>query len=200
MNPKIKNPYVRVRKTFLFVIFLLIIAGLIGWWVGRTNNSVVNDTPDPIKTPVNQVRKSEPGVKTLISYSLPDGWNEGTCPTSAGSVYIIPAGSTAINCSKNPSSPVKISVDAANNTDCNQLQNVQNVTKHICISEYINGHKSLKAETIYNKDSTYKTATSVNAYYINTGKGVIKVEYVRASSNSEYLAGLEQLAKSVQVK
>lgn len=200
MNPDIKNPYVRVRKTFLLIIFLVIAAGLTGWWIGRTNSSINSDPPSTTNTTVDNVNNGKPGVKTLVSYTLPDGWKEGACPTAPGSVYISPAGNDRIDCSQNPSSPIKISVDPANNTDCNQLQNVQNVTKHICISEYINGHKSLKSETIYSRDSAYKNPTAINAYYINTGKGVIKVEYVHAPSNSEYQAGLEQLAKSIQVK
>ena len=40
----------------------------------------------------------------------------------------------------------------------------------------------------------------INAYYIDTGKGVVKVEYIHDANNNEYQAGLEQLAKSVQVK
>ena len=93
----------------------------------------------------------------------------------------------------------KLGWPTANNTDCNQLQSVQNVKKHICISEYINGMKSLRAETIYNQDSVYGKETTIIAYYINSGKEVIKAELIY-NSDDNFRNSFEQLAKSIDLK
>lgn len=191
MKPENDRKYIRVNKLVLLITLLILGAGWLGWRLGQPNN-----TNQP--TTVNNANSA--GVKSLVNYVLPDGWKEASCPGTTGSVFVVPAGASNVDCNANPSSSIKISVDPANSTDCNQLQNVQNVYKHICISEYINGHKSLKAETVYNQDSSYKKPMAINSYYINSGKGVIKVEYIHDPNDNEYLAGLDQLAKSVQVK
>lgn len=206
MNPDNDRNYVRVKKTALIIIALVVVAGLLGWFLGRSNNSqpannqTNNTQPDNSAKPAANTNPAGADVKSLVSYTLPDGWKESSCPSAAGAVFIVPNGAGSVNCDANPSSPVKISVDPANSKDCNQLQGVQNVSKHICISEFINGKKSLKAETVYGKDSTYKKDATINAYYIDTGKGVVKVEYIHDPSSSEYQTSFEQLAKSVQVK
>jgi hypothetical protein len=105
----------------------------------------------------------------------------------------------SLNCSANPSSPIKIYVDRQYITDCQQLNSPQDVRKHVCISLYIDGHKSLKASTEYPKSSTYKTDTTISDYYIDTGKGVVKVEYTY-TSNNDYQIGYDQLAMSLKVK
>lgn len=187
-----------VKRTTILVLLVVVIAGLVGWSIGRSNVSGPNsqtNTAEPVATD----NSSGPDVKSLVNYKLPDGWKEASCPDAAGSVFVAPRGADDIDCSNNPSSPVKISVDSANNTDCNQLQSVQNVSKHICISEFINGKKSLKSETRYNAQSSYKRNTTIHAYYINTGKGVVKIEYVYTDDNA-YQPGWEELAKSVTVK
>jgi hypothetical protein len=189
-------------KLVVIVVVLLIAAGLTGWWFGRSHNTSNNKQTDQAQSDNKKSDNvsSNNDVKALVSYVLPDGWKASTCAASAGSVFVVPKGTGNVNCNSTPSSPIKISVDPANNKDCNQLQNVQNVSKHICSSEFINGHKSLRAETVYNKDSSYKKDTTINAYYIDTGKGVIKLEYIHEPTNSENLIGFEQLAKSVQTK
>lgn len=205
MNYENDSQYVRIKKSIVLIAIVVIAAGLFGWWIGQADDkpSPVNQTSNNTVDTTDKTAPSEStagmSVKSLVKYTLPDGWKESTCPASESSIYIVPSGAN-VDCDANPSSPVKISVDPGNNTDCNQLQGVQNVSKHICISEFINGKKSLKAETVYNSESSYKKPTTINAYYINTGKGVIKVEYIHDASDNEYQAGFEQLAKSVQVK
>ncbi len=210
MNPDNDRSYMRVKKVTVAVIILILAAGLFGWWLGNSNDAPANNsannqtsnTSPPTNNKDSPTTNNDAGleVKSLVSYTLPDGWKEGSCASTGGPVYIVPNGAGNVDCDANPSSPVKISMDPANNKDCNQLQSVQNVSKHICVSEFINSRKSLKAETIYNKDSSYKKETAINAYYIDTGKGVVKVEYTHDPGNNEYQAGFEQLAKSVQVK
>ncbi len=200
MKSENDKQYVRIKKVSLVIALLVLCAGLFGWRLGRSGSPTTTESINKPQTSTPSNNVAGPDIKSLITYSLPDGWKEASCPNAVGSVFVIPAGTSGADCDANPSSPVKISIDSSNSTDCNDLQNVQNVRKHICVSVYINGKKSLKAETIYNQASSYKKETTINAYYINTGKGVVKVEYVRDANNNEYQAGLDQLAMSVQVK
>lgn len=205
MNSDNDRSYMRIKKTTLLVIVLVLAAGLLGWRLGSSKDAPVSNQVDTTRQPVGTAESANsaapgPEIKSLVSYTLPDGWKEASCPAAAGAAYIIPNGADDVDCAANPSSPVKIAIDPANSKDCNQLQSVQNVSKHVCVSEFINGKKSLKAETIYNKDSSYKKETTINAYYIDTGKSVVKAEYIHDPANNEYQAGFEQLARSVQIK
>ncbi|MBA3758445.1 hypothetical protein H0X10_02325 [Candidatus Saccharibacteria bacterium] len=204
MNPDNDRKYVQVKKVTLLIAALILAALFLGWLLGRSSNSdnaSNNNQPQPTSSQQASTTPSTSGedVKSLVTFKLPDGWTEASCPNAAGSVFIIPAGAGGVDCDANPSAPVKVSVDTSNSDDCNDLQNVQNVSKHICSSLFINDKKTLKAETVYNQDSSYKKATTVQAYYINTGKGIIKVEYVYEGSN-EYQTGFDELAKSIAVK
>lgn len=201
MNPINERSNAFTKKIIIVIVALVLTAGLVGWYIGRSgepekNNQATSSQQDTSTTTSN----SDSDVKSFINYSLPDGWKEISCASAPGAIYTAPSKGATVDCDNNPSAPVKISVDSANNKDCNQLQNVQNVSKHVCISEYINGRKSLRAETVYNNDSSYKKATTVDAYYIDTGTNVIKIEYVHDPNDSQYKANFEQLAKSVQVK
>lgn len=196
-----KKSFLNLKNILGLVVLVVLIAFLVGWATGRKSDSEQPVTqPAGTSTPVaNNNNDNDTDVSALVSYNLPDGWTEASCPDAQGSVFVVPQGAPEVDCSATPSAPVKISIDSANNTDCNQLQSVQNVSKHTCISEFINGKKSLKAETRFNDQSAYKQETTVRAYYIDTGKGVVKVEYVYKDADT-YAAGWEELAKSVQVK
>lgn len=201
MKPESDHKYFRIKKISVVIAVLLLTAGLFGWWLGSSNDSQnekqsVNEEVKPTSNSGNV----KGDVKNLVSYTLPNGFKEAFCQSQPGSVFVVMPSSGNVDCDANPSSPIKISVDPGNNKDCNQLQNVKNVSKHICISEFINGHKSLKAETIYNQDSPYKKETAVNAYYIDIGKSVIKLEYIRSNNDNNDQVSFENLAKSVQVK
>jgi len=171
---------------------LILFAGVIGWLLGRPNNSSDNSQAANQET----APSSNSDIKSLVTYKVPSGWEETSCSSGAAQFVLLAPSGTVADCNSESSDRVVISVDAANNRDCNQLQSVQNVSKHICISEYINGQKSLKAETVYNTQSAYKKNTTINAYYIDTGKAVIKFEYVHDPNSSEYLLDFERLAKS----
>lgn len=199
MIPDDERKYFRIKKITLLVAIVVLAAGLFGWWIGRSGNDSstvqTGNTQNNGTAPAAETSSEASEIKSLISYKVPDGWREFSCPDAASSVFFSPKSTTDMNCGSK--SAVKISVDSANNTDCNQLQNVQNVSKHICISEYINGKKSLKAETVFNEQSSYQMSTTVRAYYIDIGQTVIKVEYIDSSGN-EHQTGFEQLAKSVK--
>jgi hypothetical protein len=177
-------------------VILLVLAGLIGWLLGKSNKSANSATGQTQSS--NNIGGT--GVKKLISYTLPEAWTENTCPSAGASVYIIPNGTT-LDCSANPSASIKAYVDSQNTTDCQQLKpaSQQGIRKHVCISLYIDGHKSLKASTEYaGGSSSYKTDTTVSDYYINTGKGVAAIEY-RYTSANDFQAGFDQLAASAKV-
>ena len=201
MNPGTNKHNIQTKRVPLLIVLIVSGAVVLGWWLGRSSAPPSTLQPtDTAQTSTPSSNSAGPDVRSLVTYRLPDGWQEATCPNATGSIFIIPAGVGAVDCASNPSSPVKISVDPSNSDDCNDLQNVVNVSKHTCISLYINDNKSLKAETIYNQNSSSKKPTTINAYYINTGKGVIKVEYVHAPDDNGYQAGFDQLAMSVRAK
>ncbi|MDB5186380.1 MAG: hypothetical protein JWL85_903 [Candidatus Saccharibacteria bacterium] len=196
MDPNTEPRKNRLLKVAIPVIILLLLAGLAGWGLGRTNShndtkaqQTSNQTQPQQQTGTADVKE----VKALITYTLPDGAKEGTCPSAASTVYVIPSGAD-LNCDANPSAPIKISVDPQGATDCNQLQNVQNVKKHICSSMAIDGHKTLKSSTEQSNGET------TDAYYIDTGKGVVKIEYIHQSSNNQYQSDFDRLANNIKVK
>lgn len=208
MLPDNDRRYIRLKKTTLLVIALVLGAGLIGWLLGRSDDSQdiqVNTPQSSTTAPVSRNNTGGLDVRTLANYTLPFNWGEASCPAEPGSVFVVPSGGSEVDCNVNNPvsnfiSPVKISVDPANTKDCNQLQNIQDVSKHICISVFINGLKSLKAETVYNKNSPYKRDTAINAYYIDTGKGMVKVEYFHSPNDKEHQIGFDQLANSFKSK
>jgi hypothetical protein len=187
-------------KTILIIILLIVIAGLLGWVFGSRNksDSTSNKTTSVSNSSTAGEATPNADVKKLVTYTLPDGWKEGSCESAPNKVYIIPDGGS-LDCNANPSSAIKIYIDPSGATDCQQLGNVQNVRKHICKSQYINGHKSLVALTEYPQSSTYPANTTVSSYYIDTGKGVVKVEYTYTNDN-KYQRGFDDLANSVKVE
>lgn len=186
-------------KIVVLAITLLVAAGLVGWVLGHSNKSK-DGQPGSVSQSTTGGGTNGIAVKSLVSYTLPDAWSEKTCSAVVGTVYIVPNGAT-LDCTSNPSSPVKMFVDSGNTTDCQQLKpaNTRGIKKHVCISLYINGHKSLKASTTYSTGSSYKTDTTISDYYVNTGKGVAAVEYMYTSAN-DFQAGFDQLATSITVK
>jgi hypothetical protein len=138
------------------------------------------------------------GITSVVSYTLPAGWSDAVC-TASNVVLVTPTGAPQANCGDVSSSPITISMDANNTNNCNELQNVQNDSDHVCKSLYINGHLSLDASTTYDAASSYKTSTTFSDYFINTGKGIVKVDYTYTSNNS-FQAGFDQLATSIKTK
>jgi|GEM_PF-1170251 len=183
-------------KIILVVLLLVLIAGLIGWRLGHSNKgsdktSVTNSSSS------SESAASTADVKSLVTYTLPEGWKEATCTSQANTVFIVPSGAS-LHCDTASIAPIKLSVDSQNTTDCQELSNVHDVRKHICKSLYIGGHKSLQALTEYPKSPTYPADTTISDYYIDTGKGAIRVRYTYTASN-DYQIGFDELANSVKV-
>lgn len=200
-NNLISSYRVKTRtRIILLAITLIVAAGFLGWFFGYSNKSTNNNQANTTAQNQSSSNTSGISVKTLVSYTLPDAWSENTCSSSGNIIYIIPNG-TSLDCDANPSAPIKVYVDPQNTTDCQQLMpaTTQGIRKHVCISLYISGHKSLKASTEYSSGSSYKTDTTISDYYINTGKGVVAIEYTYTSAN-DFQAGFDQLATSTKVK
>lgn len=187
-----RRSFFTLPKVILLLVVVVLAAGLLGWQLGRDD-----PPPQPTTTPTpaatNDVTDGD--VKALISYDLPDGWQEASCP-SQSATYIIPSGANEVDCNADPSAPIKLSVDPGNTKDCNELQNVTNVKKHICASEFINNNRTLNATTEHLASSN-QPEVAIHAYYIDIGSQVIKAEYVY-SGTKQYERGFDELVKSIQ--
>jgi hypothetical protein len=180
------------------VVLLALSVGYIIGSNGNKNNSV--ETPKSSENASElENAGSDENVKSIVKYSLPDGWSEETCPSATGSVYFRPNGAPEVDCGNSPELSIKISASGQNITECSQIQDVAEVKKHICKSLYINNLRSLVAETEYLSSSTYGRETYVKTYYIDSGAGIVKALFVSANGGS-YLPGFDELANSISAK
>ncbi len=179
----------KTKVTVIVVLVLAAGAGFMGWRLGHKSASTGTNSTVASSNQATDLAASG-NVSSLVSYVLPDGWKEGTCPSAPNKVFIVPTGA-ALNCDSAAIAPIRIYIDPQNTTDCQQLNSPQGARKHICKSLYIGGHKSLQASTT--------TENTTSDYYIDTGKGVVRVEYIYGSNNA-YQTGFDQLANSVKVK
>lgn len=189
----------RPRLVLLLILVALGLAGFIGWRLGSSDNTTNNQVATNSTEPNSQVAKTKDGVKSLVSYSLPDGWSDSDCLSPASTTYIVPNG-PSVNCDDSPRAPIKAFIDEQSTTDCQQLEpgNAQNIKKHVCVSVFIDGHKSIKASTQYVAGTSYKIDTTVSTYYINTGRGVVAIEYTFTTANN-FQAEFDKLAMGVKV-
>lgn len=187
-------------KNIGIVSLIILLALAVGFIIGlnRNNDSATTPTNTAEAETATELENSDSNidVKTLVKYTLPDGWSEATCPSSSGSVYFRPNGAPEVDCGNNPELSIKISAIGQNITECSQIQDVQEVKKHICKSLYINDLRSLVAETEYLSSSTYGRDTSVKTYYLDSGSGIVKALYVSANSGS-YQPGFDELVNSI---
>jgi hypothetical protein len=196
---------VKTKSILIIVVLVLaLVAGVVGWQMGQSNsdgNSTGESSQNQSQSSENSAAATvDSGVKNLVEYRVPQGWSEKVCPDAEDSVYLVPPNGSH-DCSDNQTAPISVSIDNQNRTDCNQLQNVQNVSKHICQTVFIDDHKTLKAETVYNNDSNYKEETRFAAYYVDTGRGVVKFEYIdrKNSSDDDFQQEFDSLISSVGV-
>lgn len=178
------------------LILLVLVSGLAGWLIGRRNdnndNSEVNDTSQAAP-PTSSGR-----VTDLVEFDVPGGWDQESCEGHEDVVYFVPS-DQAPDCSNEPQESITLAVDPQNNTDCNQLQDVQDVSKHVCRSIFIDGHKTLEATTVYNQDSDVLPNRTIDAYYLDTGEGVVVARYIH-DGNAEHGTVFHDLAKGLRVR
>lgn len=183
------------------VVLLALAIGLIfgaNWNKNNNTNQPTNST-ETVSDTEDSNSTSGKDVNSLIRYTLPNGWSESTCPSSSGSIYFQPNGAPKVDCGNNPELSVVMSASDQNITECSQIQDVKDVKKHICKSLFINDLRSLVAETEYLSSSIYERDTSVKTYYIDSGSGIVKVQYTSASGN-QYLNSFDELVNSISAK
>jgi hypothetical protein len=183
----------------VIILLLLIIAVLAGVMLGQRHGSPASQgkTDSQTATDNTVTATSRPDLKALVSYTLPDGWKEGSCAGN-DKVYIVPRGET-LKCDGNPILGISLAVDPQSTNDCQQLNTGQGVRKHTCKSLFIDGHKSLQSLTEYPATSQYRTNTTFSDYFIDTGKGVAKLEYTYTTVNN-YQTDFDRFANSIKVQ
>src|SRR5690242_18069211 len=87
-----------------------VIAIIIGW--GSINNANA-----PGSGSLSQDNTISTDAKALVSYTLPIGWQEASCPDASQYVLIVPTGAT-LDCAADPRAPISLMVDPRNTKDC----------------------------------------------------------------------------------
>jgi hypothetical protein len=187
---------------WLSVLLVVVIAGLIAFAVANNNDN--NKKSANTTAPSAQPSNSSSSVDSLISYQLPDGWSKVSCGGENDVTLIVPANRMKPDCASLADSwPMKIAKDPKNTTECSQIKvNSQQITNHVCSSQFINGQKVFVASTIFNEKSPYGKSTKVSDYYVETNNGVLKLEYAddQSSAEDDYQQQFDQIANSIHVK
>lgn len=176
-------------------VLLAIVMGIVFWWGSLNDANAPGVDPDSTSTGA-----PETDVKALVDYSLPVGWQEGTCPDSVGRVYVVPT-NALLDCTADPAAPVSLMVDPRDTKDCKQVTAPNGVLSHVCKTLFIDGRKTVQASTEYPKSDLYPTAETVAHYFVDTGKGVVQIEYIYgAKGTNSHQIGFDELAQSVKVR
>jgi hypothetical protein len=185
----------------VLVAVIIIVAAFLAFLSTHKDNKKVPASNNPVAPSENN--STIPKIDSLMSYILPTDWTKQNCGGSTEVVLIVPAGKVSPNCVALASSwPMKIIMDTLNTTDCNQIKvNNQQVTNHVCSSQLINGSKVFVSGTTFNNKSRYGKDTRVSDYFIDTPKGVVKLEYADdlSSPEDDYQAQFDQIANSIKV-
>jgi hypothetical protein len=190
--------YTYMKKIIISMLVVgVAVAGIILWW-GNLNNAQAPGNGS--STSGNGKAAVSKDVASLVSYNLPDGWEQANCQDNPQKLYVTPAG-TALDCAATPRAPISIMVDPRNTTDCQQLTAPNGVLSHTCKSLFIDGRKTIQSITEYPKSDLYAKAQTDSLYYLDTGKGVVELKYVfGAKGSNTYQVGFDQLAQSVKVQ
>lgn len=183
MEPRNEKNVWKTTTIVCLIVLAVVIALIAGWMIGRDDKQVDNKQSGASNTDteVADQQTSAGRVTDLVEFDVPGGWKQAECEGAEDVIYFIPSSETP-DCSSVPAWSITLAVDPQSRKDCNQLQNVQNVSKHICKSIFIDNHKTLQAQTVYNQDSSVLPNRTVDAYYIDTGKGVVVARYIHDGS------------------
>jgi len=177
------------------VVVVAVIGVIIGW--GSINDA---NAPGGATTTQGQDAASTTDVKSLISYALPASWQEQSCADADQYIYVVPSGA-AFDCKADPRAPVSLMVDPRNTSDCQQVTAPNGVLRHTCKSLFIDGRKTILSETEYPKSEMYPKPQTVSDYFVDTGKGIVQIEYVYGAKGSNtYQAGFDTLVQSVKIR
>ncbi len=181
---------------------LIALAVFVGWSFGRNDTAGNNDDGQSqsksAQSEADQTGGTAPELQSLVSFTVPDGWRQEGCAGRPASLYFIPPGQN-LDCAADPSALVSLTVDPQNTTSCQQLDGQQQVSRHVCRSQDINGRRSLEAETDYLQSSRFGRETTIKRYFIDTGDKVVEARYQFSGADSAG-DGFERLAKSITAK
>jgi hypothetical protein len=184
---------------------ILVAVVLLGYNFVRNNvKRSDNNTNTPASRSQSRFQNTNTPIDSLITYKLPAGWTDTDCISGTEVILFIAPTLPRPNCAIDLQKwSVRITMDPQSPTNCNQINvNNQQITNHVCASKFINGKKAIKSSTTYNEKSSYAHPTKVEDYFINTGKGTIKIEYIDdlTNSNDDFQVQFDQLANSVTTK
>jgi hypothetical protein len=205
------NSSPRKRKHWLSGLGILlcgaILLAAILWgynFVSKNVKQSDNNTSSPASHSQSGFQNTNTPIDSLIKYNLPAGWTDTDCISGTEVILFIPPTLPRPNCAIDLQKwSVRITMDPQSPSNCNQIKvNNQQITNHVCASQFINGKKAIKSSTTYNEKSPYAHPTKVEDYFISTGKGTIKIEYIDdlTNSNDDFQAQFDQLANSVTAK
>lgn len=181
------------------LVVLVFLAGLIGWGIGRNNNESASDISEPASgNEAAEPQSAQSTVDELVTYSVPAGYSKSSCDSQRDEVYIV-NGSDLPDCEAVPEESITLQIDENDNTDCDEIQDVVSVSRHVCRSVFIDGRKTLEASTTYTEVSSYMPERTIDAYYMNTGKGVVLARYIHGVDAPESTA-FHDLVYSMRVK
>jgi hypothetical protein len=148
----------------------------------------------------NNQQAATKDVKSLVSYTLPSGWQEGKCTSDEDKLYLTPP-DAPLDCNADPRSPFIVLVDPRDTKDCQHVTAPNGVLSHTCKSVFIDGHKTIQTATEYPKSDLYPKAETDSYYFIDTGKGVVQLQYIYGAKGSNtYQAAFDQLVQSFKVQ
>lgn len=181
------------------LVFALGISG--GLLLAKKNNprpieETTKQQPQSTATKV-QSENTPSDLDKMITYTVPTGLVKASCDNT-DAVYFVNTDSSA-DCSSNPDTKMTLEIDPKNTIDCNQLQGRTEVRKHICISLYINDQRSLQATTEYLSSSSYGKDITSQEYYVDTGNGIVKAQYLY-TGNGNNLKAFEDLVNTIVAK
>jgi hypothetical protein len=195
----------RAGLPLLLGVIILVAAVLIGVNFVRNNVKQSNsNTNTPASSTQSSFQNTNTPIDSLITYKLPPGWTDTDCISGTEAILFISPTQPRPNCAIDLQKwSMRITMDPQSPSNCSQIKvNNQQITNHVCASQFINGKSAIKSSTTYNEKSSYAHPTKVEDYFISTGKGTIKLEYIDdlSNSNDDFQAQFDQLASSVKTK
>lgn len=192
-----------MRKNYIYLILGVIILFLIGIILVQASDSDTDNSGSSNQSSNdsnNSNSNNDEGLNKLVNYELPSGWGEVACSESGNEYLIVPEDNNNKDCANTNAPQIRISVDPNSYRDCNEIVNTEPVTKHTCISLFINGKKTLQTLTSYGKDSSFKEDTTFKRFYFDSGPEVIEFEYKYNGTDNQLESEFDELAKSAKTK
>lgn len=183
------NTKSRFALFFLLLFSIFGIGIIIGKDIGDPKN-VLN----PSITPPG-VATREVDINSLVSYTLPQGWEVKDCPEKEDIILFVVPGAPAPGCDGPPNAMVRMSVDPHSSLQCDVHESTDNtIIKRTCTQTELNSRKTLKLEI----ERSDRKDTS---YYIATGSYIVKLEANDNLTDSiNFDEGFKAFYESIKIK